>query len=228
MRKSIGILLCLLMFDLFVNAEDIKEEKRTVSVTGTATAVAPYDAVLWRLSLVVYNDKLAEAQKQLDEKFRAVMKLCGDFRIAKEDINVGVIEIEDYFIQKRTSNETSARFKVSRELKLLQKDSGSFGYFTEKLRSAPIKESEYKIIASTLNDVVSETRLLAVKAAQDKAGAMAELLGEKISRVLSISEYPSVDFAGSPEDLYVDVQRDSVLAKGKDVKQSVYVVFELE
>jgi uncharacterized protein YggE len=183
------ILFALLFASSVVAAQENPLSPRHVSVTGTAVARAQPDTVVWNVTISRTSRELATAQKLCDEAVKEVLALRGELKLKPEEVQTGYLSVQKVFDRDQSGNVTSFRhFAVTRTITLRQRDTKNFDEILAKLIGVDDVEVSYHLESSEYHKLRAKTRLDAVKAAKEKAGAMTELLGAKLGRVLRIAE----------------------------------------
>jgi uncharacterized protein len=183
------LLFGLLLASSVAVAEENQFTPRHVSVTGTAVARAQPDTVVWDVTIRRTSRELATAQKLCDEAVKDVLALRGELNLKPEEVQTGYLSVQKVFDRDQSGNVTSFRhFEVTRTVTLRQRDTKNFDEILAKLIGVNDVEVSYHLESSEYHKLRAQTRLEAVKAARKKAGAMTELLGGKLGRVLRIAE----------------------------------------
>ncbi len=221
-----------------VAAED-NLAQRHVSVTGTAIARVQPDTVVWQTTIRRTNRELAKAQAACDEAMKQVLALRGQFKLSPEDVQTGYLSVQKVFDRDQAGNITSFRhFEVVRTVTLRQKDTSLFDQVLTRLIEAADVEVSYHLESSEYHKQRAQTRLEAVKVAREKAGAMTELLGGKLGRVLRIAEplenwsspysgISNVAFS-APRQAEPDQAPGTFAPGAVEVRVSIEVDFEIE
>ena len=220
-------------------AEEAKLSPRHVSVTGTAVARAQPDTVVWNVTVRRTERELAKAQAACDESVKQILAMRGQLKLSPEDVQTGYLSVQKVFDRDQAGNITSFRhFEVTRTVTLRQRGTEMFDEVLARLIGADDVEVSYHLESSEYHKLRAQTRLEAVKAAREKAGAMTELLGAKLGRVLRIAEpreswSSSYSFASNaafaaPRQAEPD-QSPGTFAPGSiEIKVSIDVDFEIE
>jgi len=208
---------------------------RSISVTGTIeTKIAP-DHVVWSITLTDTHQDMLTAKNRNDEKVKAVVALRDKLNIGEGDFETDYISISR--VNERNTN-TFSHFLVRRNVTIRQRDLKRFDEFLDSLVSSAEMEVRFSFESSQIHQVRAETRLKALKAARDKATALAEAVGAKIGRVLTINEHPQVDtrqgsilsnsafIQSRPPE--ADLATDRFVPGAITVEMTVYATFELE
>ena len=220
-------------------AEDTKLSPRHVSATGTAIVRAQPDTVVWDVTVTRTNRELATAQKLNDEAVKEVLALRGELKLKAEDVQTGYLSVQKVFDRDQSGNVTSFRhFAVMRTITLRQRNTQNFDEILAKLIGVDDVEVSYHLESSAYHKLRAQTRLDAVKAAKEKAGAMTELLGAKLGRVLRIAEpreswsspFSNVSNSVSiaPRQAEPDEAPGTFAPGAVEIKVSIEVDFEIE
>lgn len=239
-----------------VNADD--SQHPTISVTGTAEVRATPDEAVLTFSIDSREKDLDEAVKDNDERIKAVVKFLKDSKIKPQHIRTEVITIRPIFepVQSRWKGQiaqTNAPAQLSNAIGVTpdkKKDIKPIGYTARRSLAITIKnlsafEKIYRgLIGKGVNDVGGiqfrttelrkyrdEARLKAVKAAREKATAMAAELGATLASVQTITESSPPRFSNFMQNSITPVgefEDSSSIATGViEIKASVHVVFRL-
>lgn len=210
---------------------------RGISVSGTVeTKVAP-DQILWHVSLSVLDTNLARAREKSDAQVKSVVALREKLGIAEGDLETGPVNVNrEYERDQRGIRGNFKGFLVSRGVTIRERDLKHFDEFLNTLLSSADMEVYFNYESSRLRDVRAETRLKALQAAKEKAAAMAEAVGARLGKVLSINEHSPSESGRNPFSnvAYVqstpspDLATDTFVPGAISVPVTVYVTFELQ
>jgi len=208
---------------------------RSISVSGTVETKTAPDHIVWRITLTDTDKDMLEAKKRNDEKVKAVVALQKKLDIAEGDIETDNVSVRREY--ERTTREFR-HFLVRRSVTIRQRDLKRFDEFLDSLVSSAEMEVSFSFKSTRLQEVRAETRLKALESAKDKATAMAEVVGAKIGRVLTINEHAQVDRWQGPmlsnsswvqsRPPTVDLASDKFVPGAITVQMTVYAMFELE
>ena len=212
---------------------------RSISVTGTMkTKIAP-DQILWHIQLTDTDVEMRKAKSASDERVKSVIGLREKLGVLPGDLETGTVSIRrEYHTDNRGNRGDFKHFLVRRSVTIRQRDLKRFDEFLDSLVASTEMEVSFSYASSTIHEVRADTRLKALKIAQEKASAMAETIGAKLGQVLTISEHPqdgsrnsgmmaqnNMSFTINPG---VDVSSDRFVPGAIDVQITVYTTFELE
>lgn len=227
------------IFALLVSAAAAQEAPpRTISVAGTALTRTMPDTVVWHLSLVDSHPDLRRAKRENDERMECVLELRNALRLEAGDLQTGHLAIQREFERDERGNQGAFKhWTVRRSVVIRQRELVRFDEFLDAIMEAAELELYFTLESSRIHDVRAETRLRAMKLAQEKAQALAEAAGAKLGRVLTIDEFR--DSGGQRRGLeqnamFIDPQAPPDEAGGAfapgaiEERATVYATFELQ
>ena len=238
--KRMTTLILGLMF-ILGNVAHGQEEKpiRSISVTGTIETKTAPDQIVWRISLTDTDMDMRKAKALNDERIKSVVALRQKLGVGEGDFETGSVSIRrDYERDQMGRRGEFKGFIVSRSVTIRQRDLKRFDEFLDSLVSSTEMEVSFSFESSRIQEVRAETRLRALQAAKDKAAAMADVVGAKLGRVLTINEHApgyggqnplsnsSYNYGQSTPS--VDLATDKFVPGAIPVQVSVYTTFELE
>ena len=241
------VLLLLLCASLWAPVAGAKSgPPRTISVTGTfVTKVAP-DVIDWDIGLTETDTDLAQAVRRSDEKMRAVLAIVREYQSKPQDVQTDLSIRRVHNRDKQGRVVSFKHFAVGRSIDLRMRDLSRFDEFFARMIERADLEVDFSFDSTSICDLRSDTRLGAMRAARDKARAMAQVVGARLGKALTIDEHPRQEAnpwgygAGGfmNNAIYVpsrgDTPDDAVSASGTlaigtiDVRITVYVTFEIE
>ncbi len=213
------------------------ETVRSVSVSGTVqTKIAP-DLIVWRVNLTDTDKDLRAAKAANDESVKAVLALRKTLGIAEGDLETGQVLIQrEYERDERGQRGAFKHFAVHRSITVRQRELNRFDEYLDSLVASSEMEVDFSFESSKIHEVRAETRLKALTAAKDKAQAMAEVVGAKLGKVLTINEHADNQSLASPWSNSIAIQSvpsvdaasETFVPGAISVSVTVYAVFELE
>ena len=181
-------LLVLLAVVLIPVAASAEGTVREVTVIGRAEVRVVPDEVVLNVAVETMNEELRASKWENDRKVAAVLKTARDYGLGADQIKTDFINIEPVYENSRTEKKFLG-FKVNTSIVLTSQEIEQ----VEGLLSAVLEAGVNRV--SGLNFQTTEYRqhrdramLMALDAAKVKAQEMAERLGSKIGKPLSISE----------------------------------------
>jgi hypothetical protein len=217
---------------------------RSISVTGDADVKVVPDEVVLFLSVETWDKDLSAAKAQNDDRVKKVLTLTRDFGIESKYVQTDQISVEPRY-EDGYAKRNFVGFFVRKSIVITLKDVDKFEDLLTGVLGAGatyIQGIQYR--TTELRMYRDQARALALKAAKEKAIAMAKELGQKVGRVTLIHEdysnwwspYSSRWGGGSMAQNVVQnasasasSSDDSPIALGKiTVNARVSVTFELE
>jgi len=212
---------------------------RTISVSGTVETKTAPDLIVWRIGLMNSDRDLRAAKEESDEEAKSVVALREKLGIAEGDLETGRVSIDrEYERDQRGNRKGFKHFVVRRNITIRQRDLKQFDVFLDALVSSAEMEVSFFSESSRIHELRAETRLKALQAAKEKAAAMAEAVGAKLGRVITINEHPQTGrrldqftnnyISVGPGRPTVDVASDTFVPGAITVRVTVYAAFELQ
>jgi uncharacterized protein len=237
MRRNIVAalsLLCILGVSPLARGE---EPVRSISVSGTVETKTAPDRIVWRVNLTDTNVTLADAKKANDQSITAVLALREKLGIAEGDLVTGQMNVHrEYERDQHGQRGAFKHFVVTRGATIIQRDLKRFDEFLDALVSSAEMEVNFSFESSRIHEVRAETRLKALAAARDKAEAMAQVVGAKLGRAITINEHSQDNRGQNPfsnasfvqSTPPVDLATERFAPGAISVQITVYATFELD
>ena len=189
MKKGIyAIVLVVLLLCTACGGQRDTGAARLITVIGDAEVrVAPDEAIL-TLGVETWDKDLGVAKRQNDERVKKILALAKKYKVDPKNVQTDQIKIEPRY-KEGYRREDFIGFFVSKNIVFTVKD---IARFEEVLSSALQLGANYvrdvQFHTTKLSDYREQARTLALKAAKEKAKAMAKELGQKIGRPFAIVE----------------------------------------
>jgi uncharacterized protein YggE len=212
MRKFLILLAVSLCFVLAVPAQDI-DKMPLVTVTGTAEVMVVPDEVVFSLDVVITDMDMQAAKRQSDGTIAKVLELTRRFSITPQNVKTDHITIDRMFEVIRsdktrvttTSDDDDDQmigerifkgYKISTTVVVKLTDLTRFEeFFAESIKTGITEVDKVIFQTSRLRENKDKARDMAMKAAREKASAMAGSVGQEIGKAIKIIE-------GSSESRY--------------------------
>lgn len=244
MRKNVFLLALLLSCVVSaISAQSIDVTKLpTVQVTGTAEIFVVPDEVTFSLKVAKSDKNLVTAKNQNDENVGRILALAKRFNIDSKDVKTDFITVAEKFDRKRLDakdeeySNVFAGYTVSKTVIVKLKDLKKFEeFFTEVVKIGVTQISNVSFQSSELRKYKDQARLMAIRAAREKAVAIAGAINQEVGKAVSIEEkdidgYRSPYANASSNSFSISDERDdtNTLAIGTiSVKAQVEVQFLL-
>lgn len=195
MRKNFFALILMLTFPLCVSAQfygtgQEPSNLALITVTGEAEVRVIPDEIILSLGVETSDKSLDRSKAQNDERVKRVLALGPTLGIDPKQIQTGYIGIEPWY---RTYNQLeSLEYRVRRSIAITLKDTTKFESLLSRTLEAGVTNVHgIQFRTTELRKHRDAARALAIKAAREKAEALAGELGQKIGKAFRISEYGS-------------------------------------
>jgi len=167
--------------------QDFLPRPRLISVTGTAEVNVPPDEVVLSLGVESRDKDLAIAKAQHDHRVKKLLAEAHDAGVEGKYIQTSMLQMRpDY------SDEKVPRFlayQVSQTIQVTLKDLSKYERLITKLLEAGVNRVDsVEFLVAEPRKYKDEARAKAIKAAREKASAMAAELGQATGKPWDISE----------------------------------------
>lgn len=189
MNRVVGIILaisiCSLSFATKCNAADT----RTVAVTGEAEVRVVPDEVVLTVGVETKDMVLDQAIKLNDERTRNIMKTIARYKIEPKFVQTSRMEIRKSYstYNKREFDGYMVRKSITVTVRKIEE----FESILKSLLEAGANEIDgIRFRTTELRKHKDQARILAIRAAREKATMLAAELGQRIGKPKSIREEP--------------------------------------
>jgi uncharacterized protein YggE len=159
----------------------------TISVSGSAEVKVPPDEINLDVGVEVRNPHLDQAKAQNDEKVASVLKFLKNSGIDSKDVQTDFVGIHPEFKNERDT--IPEIYVVQRSIGIrLRKVSDFEKVLTGVLKNGVNYVHGIDFRTTELRKHRDTARQMAIRAAREKADALAGELGVKVGKVQSISE----------------------------------------
>ncbi|NNC78159.1 MAG: SIMPL domain-containing protein [Woeseiaceae bacterium] len=180
----------LLLASACTMADDMKQ---TVSVSGSGVVTAPADRAVVHMSVVSRSKDLDSAQSGAAKVTAAVLAMTDKLGIDKKKVDTtGATVRPDYRWNRETEEQELRGYIAERQMTVKVDDLDKLGKLVEGAVGAGVNQVSPPQIDSTRRDEAHREALsLAAKDAQANANVLAESLGAKLGKPISISDSSS-------------------------------------
>ena len=187
------VLVGLALFTPFVPAlAQSQPASRSITVTGDAEVLVAPDEALVTLGVESVNKDLATAKKQNDQAVQKVLASVGKNGVQAADVKTDFSQIVPRY-DPNAQSPTVTGFAVIKSISVKVRDLKKLeAVVTDALLAGANTLSGVNFQTSKLKQYRDQARLLAIKAAKDKAVAMAGALEQQIGEPLNILEQSGV------------------------------------
>jgi len=166
----------------------------TVDVTGVAEIKVVPDEVTFSLRVSKSDKSLQVAKIQNDSNVSRIIELAKRFGIASQDVKTDFILVKEKFDRIKQKGdieytEVFAGYTISKTVVVKLRDIGKFeNFFSEIIKIGITEVSRVSFESSQLRKYKDQARAMAIKAAREKATALAAEIGQTIGKAISIEE----------------------------------------
>ncbi|HLL13684.1 MAG TPA: SIMPL domain-containing protein [Pyrinomonadaceae bacterium] len=191
--------ICALCLNVGARAQ-LKTDLALITVSGQAEVLVVPDEVVFTLEVVKMDRDLSAAKEQNDESIRQILALARRFAVAPQDVKTDYISVEMKYNTDiiGDDDDSDAKAKVKREFVGYEVSKTVILRFTNIARFEEFFSAVLQAGVSRVRDVSfrtsqirkhkDEARSLAIRAAREKATALARDIGQTIGKAHSISE----------------------------------------
>lgn len=179
-----------LIFSLsaWANQAPEAEEPGIITVTGDAEVRVVPDEVVLTLGVETSAQNLEFAKEQNDEQVKTILEIAQNYGIEARYIQTDHISIEPRY-ENNYENRALIGYFVRKTVVIILKDVAKFDDLLTDLVEADVNYVHGINFRTTeLRKYRDQARALAIKAAQEKAAALAGELGESIGKPRTIQE----------------------------------------
>lgn len=223
-----------LAFATAILAQDNRIHPRIISVTGSAEIKVPPDQVTVVLGVQSHERELAVAKAHNDRSVKKLLTLAHHIGVDTKNIQTSALSMGPEYSNERIPKLLS--YEVSQVITITLTDLSKYEeLLTGALNAGVNRVDGINFVVADAKRYREEARLNAVKAAREKARAIATELGQTVGKPWEISE--DADYAtvnrGSNSLMYVgalpEQEAAPTIAGGEvTIRASVHISFELD
>ncbi len=195
MRKVPFLIAAVLLFPLQVAAQyqgssQSAADRPLITVSGQAEVMVAPDEVVFRLKAENVNPDLNTAKAKTDDDVRKIVALARAYKIEPQNVQTDYIRVNQHY---KDATQNRARefdgYEVIQTTTILLKDVSRFESLLSDVVKAGISDvSDVTFRASQMRKYMDQARALAMRAAREKAVALAGEIGQRIGKANSIME----------------------------------------
>lgn len=201
MKRLTFLFVLSLVFCSVSAAQDI-DKLPVVTVTGSAEVLVTPDEVVFSLDVTKTDKDLQTAKRLNDESVGKILELTRRFAVAPQNVKTDYISVEMKYVSLRDAKtkiydddgeEIGKRvfkgYEVSKTVIVRLTDISRFEeFFSEVLKAGVSEVNNVTFETSKLRENKDTARDMAMKAAKEKATAMAASVGQTIGKAVIITE----------------------------------------
>jgi uncharacterized protein YggE len=179
----------------------------TVQVTGTAEIQVVPDEVTFSLRVTKSDKSLQIAKTQNDENIARIIALTKRFAIDAKDVKTDFISVGEKFDRVKSKDDDEyqnvfAGYTVSKTIVVKLRDLSKFESFLSEIVKVGVTQiGGVNFQSSEIRKHKDRARALAMRAAKEKAEALAKEIGQSIGKAVSIEEENGDDERSSNANL---------------------------
>ena len=233
MKWTLLVIFCAILFSLPGLSQDCTLQRPLVSVSGTAEINVAPDEVILSLGVQTREKDLATAKTQHDSRAKRIIADARDAGIGPKEIQTSNLQMRATFSEKKVLDLQA--YEVSQTIVVTLKDLTKYEVLMTKLLQDGVNRVNYvSFLVADDRKYKDEARSNAIRAAKEKATALASELGQRIGKAWQISEDSAgATYLGANANSYasarIEGQEESTVAPGEvTIRASVNVSFELQ
>jgi len=185
--------LTLISITLLFSVSAISQTEKTapsITVSGQAEVMVIPDEVVFRLKAESVNLDLNMAKTKTDADVKKIIALARSYKIEPQSVQTDYIRVTDHYTQG-TQNKPREfdGYAVTQTTTILLKDVSRFESLLSDVVKAGISDvSDVTFRASQMRKYMDQARSLAMRAAREKAVALAGEISQRIGKANNITE----------------------------------------
>lgn len=161
-----------------------------ITVFGSAEVKVAPDEAVFELEVETLDKDLLKAKLLNDEKVKKVLEAVKPLVPDQRLIQTGYISLTPDYDFTKDEKRVFLGYRIKRDISVVLRDLAKFDDLLGEIVKAGItKVKDVELRTTQLRQHKDKARAMAVKAAQEKAMAMAAEIGQTIGKAVTISEY---------------------------------------
>lgn len=189
----IGIALILLLtLSAWGDSQSVSTDSRLITVTGDAEVRVVPDEVVLTLGIETWSKDLHVAKDQNDQIVADILALASDYGIDSQHVQTDYVSIEPRYRNGYYEESDFIGYFVRKSVVITLRDLTKFeDLLTDALDAGVNYVQGIQFQTTELREHRDEARALAIQAAEEKANALAEELGQRVGAPHTIQEVQS-------------------------------------
>lgn len=185
--RAAAAALALLSIAVAAPAEE-RPEPPHVSVAGEAELNVQPDEVRFDVTLLAFHKELKTAKTQVDDRLKGLVNLVRKHGVAESDTQTDYVKVETRY-KSGDAAKSILGYTVRKDLVFTLRDiTRAEALLSELLDYGVTRINSITFSTSKMRQYRDEARALAMKAAQEKAAALAGAVGQRIGKAIIIEE----------------------------------------
>lgn len=189
MIKKLLVVLALGLSPSPLLAQD--QTRPLITVTGQAEILVVPDEAVFKLQIISQDKDLLVAQAKNDETVKAVLALGRRYQIPPNLMQTDNISLNERYTDEEVTKKPPVflGYTVSKRIALVLRDiSKAEALLSDIFRAKVSRIEDVDFRTTQLRKYKDQARAMAIKAAQEKANALAKEIGQTIGKAYSIVE----------------------------------------
>jgi len=194
-----------------------------ITVSGQAEVRVPPDEVVFTLGVEAVDKDILAARTRTDDSVKAVLAIARKNNVKPEDFQTSQISIQPKYntddleySQRQTVKREFVGYQVSKTVAVILRDISRFdGLLVDVLKAGVTRLSNLEFRDSQIRKHKDQARVMAIKAAQEKARLLAGEIGQSIGPAYSITETGVVPYSN------VSQNRSDTFGGGSDSESAI-------
>ncbi len=235
-KSTLLIVFSLLVITLLSSCQSVKEERRSITVSGQGEVTLVADYASFSVSVEEIAPTTREAQQNANAKMAAVREILEkEFSSEAEDFKTTAMQLSPEYTWKDGEQKLVGQ-RAYQSIKVEVEDLSRLGEIVDSLSTVEgISFSSINLDKKDKSEAIAEAQRKAVEAARDKADTFASAAGLTLSDAITITEsgsdYAPYRVAPAAMKMYAEAADNSAgaeyFAGDITVSSSVTVVFEM-
>lgn len=190
------------------------------------------------MSAVTVDKNLLEAQAKNDEKVKNVLGLARKYNVPANLVQTGHISLDERYSDEEATRKPRVflGYAVTKQIAIVLRDvSNAEALLGDIFKSGITRIEDVEFRSTQVRKYKDQARAMAIKAAQEKAAALAREIGQTIGKAYTISEVGYINNNSAMNNNFstatgsADSDGESTIALGQiSVSARVMVSFELK
>lgn len=189
MIKTILLFLAIALSPGFVGAQSV--DRPLITVSGQAEMMVVPDEAVFKMSAVTVDKNLLNAQARNDEIVRKVLALGRKYQVPANLLQTGHISLDERYSDEEATRKPRVflGYEVTKQIAIILRDvSKADELLADIFQSGITRISDVEFRTTQVRKYKDQARAMAIKAAQEKANALAREIGQSIGKAHSITE----------------------------------------
>ena len=184
------IVACVLAMGLFAASTFAEEcdNKPLVTVSGTHEIEVAPDEIVVTINIDNREKLLQDAKSKTDDQARMLIALAKSLEIQPRDIVTSYVAVKPVYSYRKNEGRSITYFKAGQVLTLTLRDFSRYDSLMDALIRGGFNSTFVEYDVSDMPAQRKRARANAILAAKEKAGLLAETIGQKIGKAYSIKE----------------------------------------